>query len=274
MKILRVILSIVLLAYVVVAVSRSRNQSATELCRGVVVKPIDSKFVTVKEITRELGTLPERARKMRVHQINTDSIEQILASIDNIERVRCVMTSDNRILVEVDPLEPVARIFDTDSSYYINRAGKRISANARYHSDVPIISGAFSREFPPTDILPLVSYINSDSVWATLVTHIKAYDKRNIILVPMIHGHVINIGDMDNLEDKFSRVRTAYTKILPVKGWDYYDTISVKWAGQVVATRRHKQLHQNVSIVDIEAEQELPDIGTMMVGENISTKRN
>lgn len=274
MKILRVILSIVLLAYVVVAVSWSRNQSATELCRGVVVKPIDSKFVTVKEITRELGTLPERARKMRVHQINTDSIEQILASIDNIERVRCVMTSDNRILVEVDPLEPVARIFDTDSSYYINRAGKRISANARYHSDVPIISGAFSREFPPTDILPLVSYINSDSVWATLVTHIKAYDKRNIILVPMIHGHVINIGDMDNLEDKFSRVRTAYTKILPVKGWDYYDTISVKWAGQVVATRRHKQLHQNVSIVDIEAEQELPDIGTMMVGENISNKRN
>lgn len=136
---------------------------------------------------------------MRIHQINTDSIERILASIDNIERVRCIVTTDNRIHVEVDPLEPVARIFDRDSSYYINRVGKRISATARYHSDVPVISGAFTKEFPPTAVLPLVSFINSDSTWATLITHIKAYDSRNVILVPMIHGHVINIGDMDNL---------------------------------------------------------------------------
>ena len=100
---------------------------------------------------------------------------------------------DGRIHVEVDPLEPVARIFDRDSSYYINRAGKRISATARYHSDVPIVSGAFTKEFPPTEVLPLVSFINNDSTWSTLITHIKAYDRRNVILVPMIHGHVINI---------------------------------------------------------------------------------
>lgn len=269
MKILRVILSIVLTAYIVVAVSWSRNQSATELCRGIVVDPIESRFVTAKEITRELGNLPEQALKTRIHRINTDSIERMLASIDNIERVRCVVTTDNRIHIEVDPLEPVARIFDRDSSYYINRAGKRISARARYHSDVPIISGEFGKTFSPTEVLPLVTFINNDSTWSTLVTHIKAYDRRNIILVPMIHGHVINIGNIDNLDDKFERLRIAYTKILPVKGWDFYDTLSVKWKGQVVATRRVKKLHQAISTVDIEAEQELPDIGTMMVGDSI-----
>lgn len=268
MKILRVILSIALLAYIVVAVSWSRNQSATELCRGIVVDPIESRFVTTKEITRELGQLPEQSVKMRIHQINTDSIERMLASIDNIERVRCIVMTDNRVHVEVDPLEPVARIFDRDSSYYINRAGKRISATARYHSDVPIVSGAFTKEFPPTEVLPLVSFINNDSTWSTLITHIKAYDRRNVILVPMIHGHVINIGDIENLDDKFDRLRLAYKKILPVKGWDFYDTLSVKWRGQVVATRRVKRLHQAISTVDIEAEQELPDIGTMMVDEN------
>ena len=268
MKLLRVILSLVLLAYIVVAVSWSRNQSATELCRGIVVDPIESRFVTVKEITRELGKLPEEAEKMRIHQINTDSIERMLASIDNIERVRCVVTTDNRVHVEVDPLEPVARIFDRDSSYYINRAGKRISATARYHSDVPIVSGSFTRDFPPTAMLPLISYINSDSTWTTLITHNKAYDRRNVILVPMIHGHVINIGDMENLGDKFDRLRLAYKKILPVRGWDFYDTLSVKWRGQIVATRRVKKLHQAISTVDIEAEQEIPDVGTMKVDEN------
>ena len=39
---------------------------------------------------------------------------------------------------------------------------------------------------------------------------------RTIILVPMIHGHVINIGDMGNdLPDKFKRIKRAYREILP-----------------------------------------------------------
>ena len=31
-----------------------------------------------------------------------------------------------------------------------------------------------------------------------------------------------------------------YKKVLPYKGWEEYDTISVKFRGQVVATRRVK----------------------------------
>lgn len=33
---------------------------------------------------------------------------------------------------------------------------------------------------------------------------------------------------------------------MPVKGWNYYDTVSVKWNGRVVATRRTKRLPQSV----------------------------
>ena len=29
---------------------------------------------------------------------------------------------------------------------------------------------------------------------------------------------------------------------MPIKGWNYYDTISVKWRGQIVATRQEKSL--------------------------------
>lgn len=50
MKILRVILSIALLAYIVVAVSWSRNQSATELCRGVVVDRLNHDLSLLKRL--------------------------------------------------------------------------------------------------------------------------------------------------------------------------------------------------------------------------------
>ena len=43
------------------------------------------------------------------------------------------------------------------------------------------------------------------------------------------------------IENKFNRIKTFYKEVMPVKGWNYYDTISVKWRGQVVTTRRDKQ---------------------------------
>lgn len=264
MKQARIIITLLLLGYILVAVSWARNREASELCAGISVDSISSRFVTTREVMRELGDLPQNACSLRLHQINTDSIERVLSAIDKIEKAKCLITSDRRIHIRVTPMEPVARVFEGHRSYYLNRVGKRISADARYHSDVPVISGRFDSTFKAADLLPLISYISADSTWSTLVTHIKADGPRDIILVPMIRGHVINIGDVDNLDSKFHRLRKAYREVLPVKGWDYYDTLSLKWDGQLVATRRSKKLHETISTIDFEAEKEAPDIGTMM----------
>jgi cell division protein FtsQ len=266
------IFSLLLSAYLVVAVIWSRNQAEAAVCRGIniiVNDSLNSHFVTSREIAGEIGNLPERACALKLTDINTDSIEKILDKVDKIESATCIVTTDNRIIIEIDPLHPVARIFDGSKSYYINKDGKRISATARYHTDVPVIYGSFDSIFTPKSLLPLVNYIAADSTWNSLITYIKAENPRNIILVPMIHGHVINIGDMTDLNNKFYRLRRAYKEILPVTGWDYYDTLSVKWQGQLVATRRVKQLHTPISAVDLDAEQELPDIGTMLVDDTV-----
>lgn len=268
--VLRCIISIVLIAYIIVAVAWSRMQASAALCSGVEIVVNDSvrsRFVTGKEIAREIGDLPVYADSTLLSSINIDSIERILSKIDKIEDVNCVVTTAGKIRISVNPLQPVARVFDGTGSYYINKIGKRISATARYHSDVPVITGHFDSVFQPKDLLPLVNYLSNDSAWNSLVTYIKAENPRNIILIPLIHGHVINIGDMNNLDNKFYRLTRAYKEVLPVKGWDYYDTLSVKWRGQLVATRRAKRLHQAVNPVDYEAEQEAPDVGTMLSGD-------
>ncbi|MDE5922598.1 MAG: hypothetical protein K2G79_03810, partial [Muribaculum sp.] len=152
--------------------------------------------------------------------------------------------------------------------------GKRISATARYHTDAPIIYGRFDSTKSAVDNLPLLRYISSDSAWSALITCVKVDGPKNVILVPMIHGHVINIGDINNLPDKFKRIKRAYREILPVKGWNFYDTISVKWKGQIVATRRAKKLNTAISAVDFEAEREAPDVGTMLVGDSVLISDN
>lgn len=95
--------------------------------------------------------------------------------------------------------------------------------------------------------------------------------KHNIILVPVIRGHVINFGDMSDMENKFTRLRQFYKDVMPVKGWNYYDTIAVKWTGQVVATKRKKKLADaNLAYVD-DSELEAVNTDAMLADETTDT---
>lgn len=269
---LHAVIALCLLGYLIVALSLAANIRHDRVCQGIKIDVRDTtaiKFVKTSEIARELGELTVQAKGKKLLDIDTDCIETLLNKIDKIEKSSVVRLSDNYILVTVDPMQPVLRVFDGDESYYINRTGKRISATARYHVDVPVVQGHFTDStFQAINLLPLIDYISSDSLWNAVVSMVKVDSPNDVLLVPIIRGHVINIGTPDNFNDKFSRIRRMYSDVLPIKGWNHYDTISVKWAGQVVATRRHKKMSQPYSVV--EEEDEIVDLGTMLAADGVA----
>lgn len=270
--ILSILVSLLLVAYLIFGVIWSNSEAEKATCRGVEIVVSDTanqRFVTVEDIAYELDNLPSRANGMLLSSINTDKIEHTLQCIDKIERANAVVLSNNRILITVEPMEPVARVFDGKQSYYINKEGKRIIADARYHLDVPVISGHFDSTFTAASLLPLIKYINENETWNSLISMISVKNSRNVILVPIIRGHVINIGTADEFDSKFARLDKFYKDVMPVKGWDYYDTLSVKWHGQLVATRRAKNLTSPKVDFDIESENEAPDVSTMLTSGDI-----
>ncbi|MCM1293087.1 MAG: hypothetical protein NC111_06815 [Bacteroides sp.] len=249
------------------------SMAGTRKCTGVTIVVHDTaqyRFVTPEELKLELGNLPKRAKSIPLSSINTDSLERALARFDKIESVSVNILSDGRLLIDVVPMKPVARIFDTSGeSYYINRSGKRIKADARYHLDVPVITGNFEGDFSPVSLIPLVDYINSDSLLTNFVSMIKVDSPTDIIVVPSIRGHVINLGDTLNYADKFRRVKTMYQRVMNVRGWQLYDTISVKWDDQIVATRRDKTLHEAELVAETTNAEDV-DVSTMLSGHDVA----
>ena len=147
-------------------------------------------------------------------------------------------------------------------------------ADSKYLIDVPIIIGKFDTVHKAVSMLPMLSFIKNDSTWNSLVSVVKVADNRDIIIVPMIKGHVINFGDTSLVENKFDRIKTIYKEVMPIKGWNYYDTISVKWKGQVVATKKDKKkTNIKASFADSIDEEEV-SVETMNVSYNISSTQN
>lgn len=273
-KILWIVATVLIGAYLVVSLLWTHKATVKNSCTGMTIEISDTtnnRFVSVADIVRELDSLPLRCEGMLLDKIDTDSIESILNSIDKIESATCVIDNNGMVKITVVPMNPVARIFDDNTSYYINKDGKYISADARYYIDVPVISGHFDSVFSATSLLPLINYVYSDSVWSSFVTMVKVDSPNDILLVPVIRGHIVNFGDISNIENKFRRLRHMYRNVLPVKGWNVYDTLSVKWSGQVVATKRKKGLEKPaVDIVDT-SEHEVADTETMLVEESSDT---
>ena len=267
-------LTIVLATYLVGSLFVCNRVAATAVCSGLRVSVSDNenrRFVTAVEIAHELGDLSARITGMPLSEINTEQLTNLLKSIDKIEEVSIIRTTQGLISIDVRPLVPIARIFDGAKSYYINKAGKRISTNARYHCDVPVIEGHFPENdstLDPLQLMPLLDYIAATPKWNRLITMVRVDKNRDIILVPSISGHVINFGDNADYDSKFMRLEKMYSKVLPVKGWNFYDTLSVKWGGQVVATKRIKPVVEGRVIADDDPDD--ANVSTMLAAEGVA----
>ena len=249
----------VLIAYIITMFVWSRAEASKHVCNGVEVV-IDGKSV-VESITEQsvkdvLKGYPGSIVGQPVYSVNTYEIADYLRQFNSFETVDCIITTQGNLKIRVVPMVPALRVFDGNKSYYVNKDGKTMAAIPGFHVDVPVMTGKFSKSFRPEYVLPIVRFMQQDSLLSNVVGMIKAIDKDNIILVPRIKGHVINIGDTTRLQEKRNAIMTAYQSIMPYKGWETYDTISVKFQGQIIATRRDKTPLFPIPVIDEEEDAE------------------
>lgn len=265
-KVLGWIIMIMLLGYVVSAGIWAYAEASRNTCKGIDIQIVDGYFtdsVTRRGVLKEINRYPDKILNAQIPTIDTRKLERYLKGFPQFEDVVCNFTSDGRLHVKVIPMVPEIRVFEDSTSYYVNKDGKRMASKASFFVDVPVVSGKFTDKFQPKDVFPVTRFIASDPLLKGLVGMVYAQDDDNIILVPRIHGHVINFGDTNRLAEKRRALVAMYKQVLPYKGWEEYDTISVKFRGQVVATRRNKGSlrPQNVEFEDEDMEEAtLPEI--------------
>jgi cell division protein FtsQ len=258
----------VLLAYIIVAVSFTCAGERADTFCGLQICIDDTTgngFITSSDIDLELGDLSKTIKTTKHNKLNTLALENKLRHLDKIEDAHCVILNNGILQIDVVPMQPVARVFDGFNSYYINNRGKRIKADARYQVDVPIVSGHFASGEDVAELLPMFDFIRRNPEYDALVTEVTKNSRGDIIVVPSVVGHVINIGDTTMIADKFSRLRKFYHEVMKVKGWNYYDTLSVKWRGRIVATRRTKKVIDDRPLTELDGiVDEVLDNGTML----------
>ncbi|MDE5930375.1 MAG: cell division protein FtsQ/DivIB [Muribaculaceae bacterium] len=255
-SVIRCVLALLMLVYLAVMLPLAKGSAASRPYAGVqfaIADSLGTGFVNADDIRRECRRHFGGLESISSHRIPLYAMERVLGELPQIESVNAAVLCNGQLRLDIVPMVPVARVFDRNRSYYINRSGKRIAARIDYHIDVPVVSGHFDSINTPARLLPVLDYIKSHPDLNDLVSAVNTNRQHDIILVPVIRGHVVNFGDTSLIADKFARLKSFYHNVMPVKGWDYYESISLKWRGQIVATRHDKPRADRLDIAPEEA---------------------
>ncbi len=259
-------LLVIMLGYIVWISIWANGEAAQHTCKGVDIiiernGVVDS--LTMHGVEQELRRYGgEKIIGVPTHLVDTRKLRDHLASFNSFENVEVAMMANGRVKIHIVPMIPEMRVFDGNKSYYVNKDGKVSDSKADFFVDVPVVTGHFTNSFTPRDVLPLVRFIRQDQDLKSLTAMIHAEGPHDLIIVPRITGHVVNFGDTTRLDEKKKALMTMYRKVIPYKGWNEYDTISVKFKNQVVATRRIKPVAPvttDIEEIDLE-ETTLPDV--------------
>lgn len=268
--IFKAVLCVVLLGYVAFAFAFVHEENAKRICAGIDLRIVGNTLpdsVLRHGVNSQLAKYGKKLKGEQLGSINLKRLEDYLSHFSNFESVECSFNPDSRLRITITPIKAEVRVFsDKGKSFYINRFGKRIDADAEFYIDVPVLIAPQKYEHLIPAALSLIRYAGSDPELSPLIAAYKIDGPNDLIIIPRLQGHVINFGDSTRLDEKKGALLTAYRDVLPSKGWNTYDTISVKFKNQIVASRRNKAIVSHGALeddgVDLE-EATLPDVANI-----------
>ncbi len=176
-----------------------------------------------------------------------ERIENALEADPFVKNADAFVDAHSQIHVRVEQRQPVLRVMDASSSnYYLDRDGARVPPSRNYAARVVVATGSlppYSPDFllkkksPLKDLFFLNQSIAGDEFLSSLVQQIHLTEGGDFVLVPLVGDQKIILGGVKNLDNKFWKLKNFYREAMVREGFQKYETINLKFKGQVVCKR-------------------------------------
>jgi cell division protein FtsQ len=238
-----------LAAVVVFLLVSAMRKKGSKTVSDIKVEVIDAEehvAVDENEVVSFLGKMGV-TKETALNKINARRLEEGLEKNSWVKKADLFFDNDNVLHVTIHEREPLARVFTINgSSFYIDSSGKRLPLSEKLSARVPVFTSFPSAErklsAPDSavlsDVKQLAQFIATDSFWQRQISQVDITPQRTFELIPVLGNQVIALGDASNLEDKFNRLYSFYKQVWVKAGFEKYETIDVRFNGQVVASRR------------------------------------
>jgi cell division protein FtsQ len=149
--------------------------------------------------------------------------------------------------IVIEQREPLLRVLDNNGgNYYLDATGKKMPPSKNFAAHVIVATGNVSPYTPEfrekrrstlKDLFNLTQALLADEFLADFIQQIHVNNAGDFILIPLVGDQKIVFGPARKIEEKLNNLRIFYLQGMPYEGWRKYETINLKYSGQVVCKR-------------------------------------
>ena len=230
------------------AVSRKKNSFADNTSIEVVPLESGEKLLNDRDVRQTLlRAFGNTLEGTELASLEVERMERVLEEDPFVLDAETYVGQSNTLHVRIRQREPVLRILDNrGGNYYLDKDAAKVPVSRNYTARVIVATGniaPYTADFREKkrnslkDVFHLANYLMADPVWSTFIQQIHVNNAGEYILVPLVGDQKIMLGSIRNLEDKLNRLKIFYKEGMPYSGWRTYETINLKFSGQVVCKR-------------------------------------
>lgn len=235
-------------------------QKNLKKCAGVQIEiagATQNMFLDENEIL-EILNLAGRLEGSPVGKINLRAFETVLEKNSWIQHAEMYFDNNQVLMVKVLERQPIARVFvNGGNSFYVDSTALRLPLSDKLSARVPVFTNFPSNKAalakPDSNLLAgivkLATYIRADSFWMAQVAQVNINGESKFEMVPLIGDQLILLGDAEQLDRKFNRLKAFYEQALMGQGINTYEKLDVRFDKQVVAVRRGTEKAQINEII-------------------------
>jgi cell division protein FtsQ len=246
-KVMRAILSLVLMVCCVTALSSASRLSDEQKIRKVEIDIINEDQIHFLDEAKVLqilnGKETDSMENLLLKQIDARKMEEMMNNTAWVKDAQVYVDNNHTMHVSVMQRTPIARVFDVlGNSYYIDSSRKVLPLSSDYvHyapvvTNVPVFKTDSTRNALKWEMIYVVNKIQAHSFWSSQISHCSVDSDLCFVLYPVLGNQRILLGDTSGMDNKLTNLYAFYCKISNRIGWDKYDVIDLRFKDQVVAS--------------------------------------
>jgi cell division protein FtsQ len=240
------IISALIMLFITIGFVEKKHE--TKVCNKIIINienQLDTYFVDENDIIRlvtESGS--EAVIGKEFLELDLKKIESRVKSHRFVKNAEVYKDLKGNIIVDVEQWKPIARIVQEDGpDAYVGPQGQILPMSDKFTARVVLITGQQVREIVKKDLTEtedgkalfnFLNYINNDEFWKAQIAEIETVRNGEIILHTQVSRQYVEFGKPEDLDTKFYKLKIFYKDILPQKGWNKYEKVSLKYHNQIV----------------------------------------
>ncbi|WMJ75497.1 cell division protein FtsQ [Cytophagaceae bacterium ABcell3] len=219
----------------------------TKECKRVAVKidyQFDNFFVSEQEVLDLItNNNTELLIGKRLSEIDLEKIEKRIYAHKFVKEAQVYKSHNGELIAEIVQTRPVARIVQQHGPHaYISSEGNLLPFSPNFSARVMLVDGDFIGQFMKANFLAeegqaymdFFNRIDSDRFWKAQVAQVTIADNGEINITPQVGDEIIEFGKPEDIDEKLNKLKVFYKKILPLKGYNKYERVKLKFKNQII----------------------------------------